>query len=124
MSLPLIKLQIKLFYANVKKIFDTWLEIGVFETMICFFLMHNLHSHYMMKKMSKVTYFFFKINESYLKFNEKTKKYKSFFYIYRVINMSLYMIISMIKPFGRRDYVTKCIFIPIKAKRIVPGLRF
>lgn len=38
--------------------------------------------------------------------------------------MSLYMIISMIKPFGRRDYVTKCIFIPIKAKRIVPGLRF
>lgn len=74
MSLPLIKLQIKLFYANVKKIFDTWLEIGVFETMICFFLMHNLHSHYMMKKMSKVTYFFFKINESYLKFNEKTKK--------------------------------------------------
>lgn len=79
MSLPLIKLQIKLFYANVKKIFDTWLEIGVFETMICVFLMHNLHSHYMMKKMSKVTYFFLKINESYLKFNEKTKKYKSFF---------------------------------------------
>lgn len=43
-----------------KKIFDTWLEIGIFETMICFFLMHNLHSHYMMKKMSKVTYFFLK----------------------------------------------------------------